>query len=318
MNVTQLRAFDAVARESSFSKAAALLGLTLPALTIQVRAIEELYGVKLFDRIGRTVTLTEVGRSLFEVSRRLFTLEEEAQELLTDSRELRGGRLRVAADGPHIVMGMFVRFLQRYPDVRLSVTLGNTRFVRQELLDRRVDVGILPALEGSDDFVSVPLWRHTAVLIVPLNHPWAERRSVRIKELDGQPMLMREEGSNTQKKLNAALARAGVRPKVVLELGSREGVLGAVAAGLGFGVVWKVEAAGDGRFRMLEIRDTEMQSVDYVACRKSERNRRVVRAMMEIAEAVHKTAAAMKNLERSRGLKTDDHWRVPSQALIKS
>lgn len=306
MNLTQLRAFDAVAREGSFSKAATLLGLTQPALTIQVRAIEQLYGVRLFDRIGRAIALTEVGRSLFEVSRRLFSLEEEAQELLTDSRELRGGRLRVAADGPHIVMGMFARFMQRYPDVRLSVNLGNTRFVRQELLDRRVDIGILPGLEGTDDFFSVPLWRHSAVLIVPLDHPWAQRRSIHIAELDGQPMLMREDGSNTQRKLEAALKRAGVRPKVVLELGSREGVLGAVAAGLGFGVVWKMEASGDARFRMLEISDSDMQSMDYVACRKSERNRRVVRAMMAIAEAVHTTGTTVTNFRRAKVAKSGD------------
>jgi LysR family transcriptional regulator, low CO2-responsive transcriptional regulator len=144
------------------------------------------------------------------------------------------------------------------------------------------------------------------VLIVPLDHPWARRRSIRIAELDGQPMLTREEGSNTQRKLEAALKRAGVRPKVVLELGSREGVLGAVAAGLGFGVVWKVEASGDARFQMLEIRDSDMQSVDYVACRKSERNRRVVRAMMEIAETVHKTGAVLARRSHAPNLRTSN------------
>lgn len=294
MNFTQLRAFDMVAREGSYTRAADLLGLTQPALTIQVKALEEAYGVKLLRRVGRTVTLTESGRSLFDVTRRLFALEDEAQELLAASRELRRGHLRVAADGPHIVMGMFVRFRQRYPDVRLLVTLGNTAYVRQQLLDRHVDVGILPRIEGDPAFVGVPLWRHTPVLIVPLGHPWAKRKSIAIADLDGKPMLMREKGSNTQRALEAALHRAGAKPKVVLELGSREAVLGAVAAGLGFGVVWKVEAMADGRFKMIDIRDADMRSIDYVACLKGERNRRAVRAMMEIAETIHETGAVLE------------------------
>ncbi|MCW5750781.1 MAG: LysR family transcriptional regulator [Alphaproteobacteria bacterium] len=293
MNFTQLRAFDMVAREGSFTRAAQQLGVTQPALTIQVKALEETYGVKLLDRAGRGVSLTEAGTSLFDVTRRLFALEEEAQELLAASRELRRGHLRVAADGPHIVMGMFAQFRRRFPEVRLMVTLGNTAYVRQQLLERRVDVGILPVTEEDETFVRVPLWRHTPVLIVPLRHPWARRKSVRIADLDGQPMLMREEGSNTQRALEAALRRAGARPRVVLELGSREAVLGAVAAGLGFGVVWKVEATGDGRFRALDIRDPAMRSFDHVACLRSERNRRVVRAMMDMAKTIHRAGTVL-------------------------
>ena len=286
MNFTQLRAFDMVAREGGFSRAAAALGLTQPALTIQVKALEDAYGVKLLDRSGRSITLTEAGTTLFELTRRLFALEDEMQELLTASRELRRGHLKVAADGPHIVMGMFAWFRERYPGVELSVTLGNTAFVRQQLLERRVDVGILPGIEADPSLDGVLLWRHSPVLIVPHGHPWARRRSVGVAELDGQPMLMREAGSNTQRALTLALERAGAVPRTVLELGSREAVLGAVAAGLGFGAVWKVEAEGDGRFRMLDIRDPLMTSIDYVACLKTERNRRTVRAMLALAEAI--------------------------------
>lgn len=294
MNFTQLRAFDMVAREGSFSRAAVQLGLTQPALTIQVKALEEAYGVRLFDRTGRSVKPTADGAALFDMTRRLFAVEEEAQELLNASHELRRGHLRVAADGPHIVMGMFARFRRRYPDVRLLVTLGNSASVRQNLLDQHVDIGILPGVENDPTFSCVRLWQHAPVLIVPLDHVWAKKRSVTVAELDGQPMLYREEGSNTQRQLDAAIRRAKVRPRVVLELGSREAVLGAVAAGLGFGVVWKVEVIGDRRFHMIDIKDAEVQSTDYVACLKGDRNRGVVRAMMAIAEEIHETGAVMK------------------------
>lgn len=294
MNFTQLRAFDMVAREGGFSRAAAMLSLTQPAITIQVRQLEEGYGVKLFDRVGRNVTLTPAGRSLFDVTRRLFALEEEAQEMLTASYELRRGHLRVAADGPHIVMGMFVRFLRRYPEVRLSVLLGSTTYVRRQLEERRVDIGILPSIENDPSFVGVPLWVHSPVLIVPHGHRWARRKSVRLAELSEQPVMTREEGSYTQRSLDMALKRAGIRTRPVLELSTREGVLGAVAAGLGLGVVWKVEAMNDPRFRMLDLLDSGMRSTDYVACLHGERNRRAVKAMMEIAEAIHQTGAVLE------------------------
>lgn len=294
MNFTQLKAFDMVAREGSFSRAAEQLGLTQPALTIQVKALEEAYGVRLFDRARRRVVLTEDGRGLFDVTRRLFALEEEAQEMLAASHELRRGHLRVSADGPHIVMGMFARFRRRYPNVRLLVTLGNSASVRKALLEQRVDIGILPGVENDPTFVSLPLWQHTPVLIVPWSHPWAERSSVTVDELHGQPMLMREEGSNTQKVLDAALKRTGAQPRVVLELGSREAVLGAVAAGLGFGMVWKVEVTGDRRFHAIDIEDEEVRSVDYVSCLRGELSRGVVRAMMSIAEEIHESGAVME------------------------
>lgn len=294
MNFTQLRAFDMVAREGSFSRAADQLGVTQPALTIQVKALEEAYGVRLFDRARRRVALTEDGRGLFDVTRRLFALEEEAQEMLAASHELRRGHLRVSADGPHIVMGMFARFRRRYPNVRLLVTLGNSASVRRALMEQRVDIGILPGVENDPTFVSVPLWRHSPVLIVPWTHPWATRTSITIRELEGQPMLMREEGSNTQKVLEAALKRTGTHPRVILELGSREAVLGAVAAGIGFGMVWKVEVTEDKRFHMIDIEDAEVRSFDYVSCLRGELSRGVVRAMMGIAEEIHEAGAVLE------------------------
>ena len=149
-----------------------------------------------------------------------------------------------------------------------------------------MDIGILPGISHDPAFDSVPLWRHSPALIVPPGHPWAGRALVTVAELDGQPMLMREAGSNTQRQMAAALHRAGATPRTVLELGSREAILGAVAAGLGLGMVWKIEAAGDTRFCMIDIDDPEIFSVDYDACLRSESNRRIVRAMMALAAQI--------------------------------
>lgn len=284
MIYTQIRAFDAVAREGSFMRAAGALGVTQPALTIQVKALEETYGVKLLHRSGRSVRLTEAGERLFKMSRRFASVEEEIRHELSASEELKNVHLRLAVDGPHIAMGLFARFLARHPGVSLSVAAGNSRFAKQELLERRTDVAILPAIKRHPQVHAVPLWHHVGVLIVARNHPWASRKSVDLKELDGQPMIAREDGSNTQKAVDEALAKAGAAPRVVLQLGSREGVCEAVAAGLGTAIIWELEAYGSSRFAAVPIRGNVIRSTDYVACLKSERLRRSVKAFFAIAE----------------------------------
>ncbi|MCC7275033.1 MAG: LysR family transcriptional regulator [Alphaproteobacteria bacterium] len=282
MIYTQIRAFDAVAREGSFSRAAEILGVTQPALTIQVKALEQRYGVKLLQRQGRTVTLTELGARLFKMSRRMAGLEEQIRETLAVSQALEEGHLRLAVDGPHIAMGLFARFIARHPGVALSVALGNSRFVRQELLDRRADVAILPGVSGHPQIHAMPLWHHEAVVIVAAGHPWADRSRVALADLDGQPMIGREEGSMTQRIVDEALAAAGVTPRPVLQLGSREALCEAVAAGLGIGIVWAIEAQGSGRFRTVPLRET-IGSTDYVACLKSEWMRKAIKAFFQVA-----------------------------------
>lgn len=112
---TQVRAFDAVARAQSFSRAAEALGLTQPALTIQVKALESRYGVQLIVRQGRRLTLTPLGEELFKISQQVVGLEEQVRETLSASEDVQNASLRLAADGPHIVMGLFARFLARHP-----------------------------------------------------------------------------------------------------------------------------------------------------------------------------------------------------------
>ncbi|MCR3846219.1 LysR family transcriptional regulator, partial [Pseudomonas aeruginosa] len=109
MNLFQLRAFDAVAREGSFTRAAERLCISQPAVTGHVKALEEHYQVTLFRRTARRIELTEEGSRLVAITRTLFALEEEAEALLDANRQLVSGRLEVAADGPHLVMPMLAR-----------------------------------------------------------------------------------------------------------------------------------------------------------------------------------------------------------------
>ncbi len=285
MNHAQLRAFHAVATEGSFTKAAEALRVSQPAVTIQVKALEEAYGVLLVHRRGHRVMLTDLGARLLDVTRRIFGLMEEADELLSAARELRSGHLRVGADGPFFVMPLLAAFIARYPGVRVTVAMGNSQSVLADLLEYRSDVAVLARVGGDKRFHAVPFSRQPVVLFVPHDHAWAGRDEILLAELDGQPMVLREVGSTTRRIFEAALERAGVHPRVVLEIGSREALREAVAAGLGIGVVSRAELGGDERFATLAVADARLESDELVVCLKERRNLRTVQAFLDLVSA---------------------------------
>ncbi len=279
----QLRAFHAVARAGGFTAAARRLKLTQPAVTQQVRALEEAHGVDLFHRRGRQVELTDTGAALHAITRRIFELEDEAAHLLASVGGMQRGRLRVGADGPYHVIGIIAAFRRRFPGVQISVTIGNSQAMRESLLDYRADVAVLAEDDGDERFLAVAYGRHPVVVFVDRDHPWAGRRSIRLAELDGQPMVRREEGSSTQRAFDRALAAAGVRPDFVMEIGSREAVHEAVAAGLGCGVVLAAELGRDDRLRAIAIADADIATREYVVCLRERRDARAVAAFLALA-----------------------------------
>lgn len=282
----QLRAFHAVASEASFTRAADALHVTQPTLSAQVKSLEESYGVLLFDRRGRRTEPTELGRQLLAVTRRYFGLETEAEQLLAATRGLRGGHLRVGADAPQHVMAELSAFQRRYPGVRLSLSIGNSDEVLQELLDHRSDVAIIADLPEDARLFARPLRRDHLIAFVERAHPWAERGAIGLAELASRRVILREVGSTTRRAFEAALARAGIAIGEVLEIGSREGVREAVAAGLGVGIVSAFEFGHDARLRALVIEGAPIEMLESVACLADRRELRIVRAFLEVVPAV--------------------------------
>ena len=285
-----LRAFHAVASEGGFSRAAVALNVSQPTLSAQVRALEQRYGVKLFERRGRGVETTELGRALLAVTRRLFGHEAEAEQLLISARGLRSGQLRVGADAPAHVIPMLATFNRRYPGIRLSLSFGNSERVLDDLLRRRCDVAFLPDVASDETVYALPFKRDRLVAFVERGHPWAARRSVRIAELSAQRLILREPGSTTRAAFEAGLAEAGVAAGDVLEIGSREAVREAVAAGLGVGVVFESEFGRDDRLHRLALADARIEAVEHAVCLQERRPVRVVRAFFELIPALTPSA----------------------------
>ena len=277
----QLRAFHAVATAQSFTEAARALGVSQPAVSMQVRSLEEAYGVELFARGRHRVEPTELGRALLDAIRPIFSLEAEAAELLGRAGGLLSGHLRVGADAPFVVVPMLAAFRARHAQVTLSLSLGNSSEVLRDLLDERTDVAAISDRVEDPRLFAVAAAKSRQVVVVAEGHPWARRRSVRLRDLHGAPMVIREEGSVTRGAFEAAIQRAGVEPEVVMELGSREAIQEAVAAGIGAGVVIEAERGHDARLVALPISDAGIEHVTYVACLQERRRLRAVSAFFE-------------------------------------
>jgi aminoethylphosphonate catabolism LysR family transcriptional regulator len=283
MNHANLRAFHAVASHGSFTRAAQSLGVTQPTLSAQVKALEETYGVALFDRRGRGVAATGLGEQLLEMTRRLFLLEEEADELLSRARDLTAGHLRVAAGGPYYAVPFLAAFGARYPGVHISLSIGNSEAVLDALLHYRADVAVISDLEPDPRLEAIPCAEHRLVVFVPRKHPWARTRGIRLRDLEGQPMVLREIGSMTRRLFEQATAKAKIKPRLVMEIESREAVSEAVAAGLGIGVVSEAEFGHDERLAAVPLTDATILTREYIVCLKERRRLRIVSAFLDQA-----------------------------------
>ncbi|CAN5527497.1 LysR substrate-binding domain-containing protein [soil metagenome] len=282
MRHTQLRSFHAVAQGGSFTAAAKALGVSQPTVTTQVKSLEREFGVELFRRRGRRVELTESGSGLLDITRRLSADEKEAADYLNETRELKTGHLRVGAVGPYHVTDMLAAFNARHPGLYVSVTVGNSRQTLADLLDYRTDVAVLAHVDPDPRLVAIPYRRHRVVAFCPADHAYARRRSIRLRDLEGQPMIVREAGSTTRRAFEQALDRANVRPRIVMEIGSRESIREAVAKGIGLGVVSEAEFIPDPRIRALPVTDAEIYTYAHVVSLKERQNARLVRAFLAV------------------------------------
>ncbi|MFO1058638.1 MAG: LysR substrate-binding domain-containing protein [Dongiaceae bacterium] len=283
INHAQLRAFHAVADAGGFTRAATLLHVSQPTLSAQVGALEAAYGVRLLERRGRKVAPTELGRALLDLTRRLFALEAEAEDLLAASRGLKSGHLRVGADAPYHIIAALAAFGRRYPGVRLSLATGNSDTLLHDLLEHRIDVAVIANVPGDPRLDARPLRHDRLVAFVDRQHSWARRRRpVELAELTGHRLVLRESGSTTRRLFEAAMARAGLAIGEVLEIGSREAVREAVAAGLGIGIVAQSELGDDRRLVRLALAGRQLDSVEYLVCLAPSRELRLVRAFLEI------------------------------------
>ncbi|MDR3724294.1 MAG: LysR substrate-binding domain-containing protein [Terracidiphilus sp.] len=249
----RLVVFRSVALHLSFRKASEELYLTQPAVSAQIKALEEELGVQLFDRSRGSVSLTEAGVVLLEYAHRFHALGIEAESKLGELKGEFSGELVLGASttiAQYALPRRLGEFRRMNPRVEIQMTSGNTEEIVAALLEHRIALGLVEGPPRSRDVRVEPYLADELLLIVPHGHEWAERGSIGCEDLKAMPLLMRERGSGTRHVVELALERRGVRMsdlRIAMELDSTEAIKSAVEAGLGAGFVSRWALAQDCR-----------------------------------------------------------------------
>nr|MBS0020605.1 LysR family transcriptional regulator [Gammaproteobacteria bacterium] len=239
----RLQVFHTVARMLSFTRAAEVLHMTQPAVTFQVRQLEEHFNARLFDRTHNRISLTDAGKRVFNYSERIFELYAEMESTV---RELTGdmsGVLLLGASttvAEYMLPSLLGDFKKMYSDVTIRLHVANSDGVVSLVENNEIDLGIVEA-PVSNKNLSVEVCRvDQLVAVVPPGHPLVEKTPVHATDLIGYPFIRREEGSGTYEVLVEYLKASGVSPdslNLVMELGSPEAIKGAVETGMGISVL---------------------------------------------------------------------------------
>lgn len=286
MRYVQLRAFHQVAICGGFSRAAEALFLTQPAISDQVRKLEEEYDVLLFNRNKKQVTLTHSGQKLLEITHRMFDTEQQALELLTESRALRSGTLRIVADAAHHLLHILGSFRARYPGVQVSVRAGNTETVISSLYSYDADIGVLGEVPTGRDFEVLKLNSTPIIAFASVDHPLAAKKSLTLKQLAQESLVMRERGSKTRQKLEDLAAASKIELRPAIEAEGREAVREIVASGAGIGFVSAAEFGQDSRLVPITIDGPETLMDEALICLRERSGGKLVRAFLDMARSM--------------------------------
>lgn len=292
INLGQLRVFEAVTRAGSFSGAAQRLGVTPPAVSLQIRQLEEAHGVRLFDRMRRGVRLTAAGRRLGEYAQRIFALAEDAELALGEARGLARGQLRLVASATaaaYYLPPVLTRFRARYPGIQLRLEVANSQRVRERVLALEDDLGILGAEAPHPDLVFELLTDDPMVVVVAPGHPWARRRQVALADLARQDLILREPGSGSRQLVERRLLALGAGVRPVMEIASNEVIKRAVELGNGVSLmsaaIVRHEVAA-GRLRAIGVRGERLARNIYLVCHRERRESPLVQALLAAARRV--------------------------------
>jgi len=255
----QLKVFEAVARHSSFTRAAEELFLTQPTVSMQVKQLSKAVGLPLFEQVGKRLYLTEAGKYLYTTCREVFDRLSQFEISIADLKGLKQGSLRVAVvtTAKYVIPRLLGPFCQRYPGIDVSLTVTNHERVLDSLLDNRNDLYILSQPPDDMDVSIHPFLENPLVVLANRNHPLAKERHIPLKQLAEEPFIMREPGSGTRKSIQKLFDDQGLSLKVKLDLGSNEAIKQAIAGGLGVSVLSLHTLALEGGNSPLTILDVE-------------------------------------------------------------
>ena len=240
MELHQLRYVCAIAETGSFSRAAELCHVAQPSLSQQVLKLEEDLGAKLFDRLGRSIRLTEAGRAFLPHARSILHQMETARaEVIDKRRDVRGAVAVgvIPTIAPYLMPQYTADFAKKYPEARLRIVEETTPVLVESLRNLSIDIAVMALPLRHKEFEFLPLRTEPLFAVLPRSHPRAAAKSLSLKDLRGEQFVMLRDGHCFRDLSIAACARARITPRIAFESGQFSSLLGMVAAGVGITLV---------------------------------------------------------------------------------
>ncbi|MEW6332300.1 MAG: LysR family transcriptional regulator [Pseudomonadota bacterium] len=276
LTLRQLKVFESVARHLNYTRAAEELFLTQPAVSMQVKQMEESLGVALFEQLGKRIHLTEAGQEVLGYARRVTQQLDELETVLNRIKGLAGGKLRisVATTANYFIPTLLGTFSRRYPEVTVSLDVTNRETLLQQLSENTVDLVIMGQPPSGLDVEAEVFMENPLVIVAPPGHPLAQQKKIPLKRLQEEVFLVREPGSGTRSAMERFFAEREIHLKTGMEVGSNEAIKQSVQAGLGLGLLSRATIEQElelKRLVELDVAEFPIMRHWYVVHRKGKR-----------------------------------------------
>ena len=281
MNYTQIRSFNAVTKHRSFTKAAKILSVSQSAISEQVKSVESRFKIKLFIRNGSGILLTDYGKKLYDITKDIDDIHEQALNLLKSSNRLTSGTLNIGTVAPIHLMPILSKFSKKFPKINCNIVFGNSVQIKEKLLRKEIDIGILADINDQSQLYSKPLVRDKLLLFVSIKNTISKTKSISFKDIVNETFIVREKGSQTRALVERELLHLGIKKKLYT-IGSREGIFEAVKNNMGVGFVYSTEKIDLPKVNFVKLTNTNFYATEYVCCLTKRYDFNAIKAFFDI------------------------------------
>ena len=276
LTLRQLQVFEKVAAHLNHSRAAEELYLSQPAVSMQIKQLEENIGLPLFEQIGKKLFLTEAGREALHYSRSILQQVREISTIFDEMKGLQQGKLTLSVvnTANSFAPPLLARFCRAHPNINVTLQVANRDAVLKQLADNTTDLAIMGQPPEGHDLIAETFMENRLVVIAPPTHPLARQSNIRLEQLAEETFLSREQGSGTRSAMERIFAKHRIHPRIGMEVETNEAIKQAVQAGLGLGILSEhsIELELEtGRLVVLDVEQFPLVRHWYIAHRNNKR-----------------------------------------------
>ena len=288
INFSQLRSFHAVAKTESITLASKLLNISQPTITKQIQLLEEFYSINVINRHARGVTLTDLGKKLYELTSGIFELEDKAIQLFSSNLNIHQGTLVTGTSGTYYIIKLIKEFKKLHPGIELKIVSSNSNEILDKLYNYQIDLGVVgkPLKEKfKSDLYYIPYMKQKIVIIAGKGSKFYNNQTLKLNDLNGENFINRESGSETRRVFEDNLKKASLKVNTIMEV-SRTTMVQAVKENIGIGLISEPEFDNYKDIKKIHIEDYDIFTQAYLVCLKKKKSDNLVNAFIETAKKI--------------------------------